>query len=85
MASRAGAQRGQDPVYMNLGTRETHPSVWRVDFEGSGEPSRFHSAYSGPVPYGEVPTVPEQADEYFRTAVWLGKRFPAPAGLHLGG
>lgn len=65
-------QGRQAPFYLNIGTTETHPSVWRKDEDAPGIPARFHRHYGGPVPVDEVtvppptPDIPLTRDEFSR-------------------
>lgn len=62
----------ETPFYLNIGTIEAHPSVWRKDFDAPGLPGRLHRDYGGPVPAeetrvpGPTPDIPLTRDEFGR-------------------
>lgn len=62
----------KSPFYMNLGTIEAHPCVWRVDEDRPGFPSRLHRDYGGPVASEATvvppptPDIPLTRDEFGR-------------------
>lgn len=70
---RARQKKGDSqPFYLNIGTAEAHPSIWRKDVDPSGAPSRLHCDYGGPVPPEDInvpaptPDIPLTRDEFGR-------------------
>lgn len=65
-------QKRTTPFYLNIGTHEVHPTLWRRDEEAPGVPSRFRREVGGPVPEDEVvvppptPDIPLTRDEFAR-------------------
>lgn len=55
-------QKRTQPFYLNIGTVEVHPSVYRKDEDKEGYPSRFWRDYGGPVDETETEVPPPTPD-----------------------
>lgn len=55
-------QNQQKPFYLNIGTMEVHPVIYRKDEDQSGYPSKLWREYGGPVNEDEVTVPPPTPD-----------------------